>query len=491
MRKLMSRRNFIRSVAAASSATIIGLSPRAIRRAEAQTQPFRDIPKLDGELLLDDASRKAIAVDASNIFNRIPAAVLKPGSVQDIVEMVGYANRHALKVTIKGNGHSTYGQSQAEGGIVIDSRALSAVHGPTAEGVDVEPGAFWGDVATATLAKGVSPRVYLSNCTAVTVGGTLSVGGIGNTSNHYGAQVDNVTELDVVTGDGRFVSCSPDRESELFNMVLAGVGQCGIIVRARIPLMPGPSQVTLHDLIYADLEKYLTDHLRIAADGRFDSQRGSMSRNKNGEWSFSIEVGKFFSPPDEPNLASLEQDLRLDSATAPVRMTYREYLFRFDARYARFLSSAASRAPSAHVTMWIPASATKEYLANILTLPPDLAGLPRLAESETFSFYPLNTRRFIRPMFKVPAEDQVFAVWLRRSAPVGDHEALSAIMASNHELLAKMIAVGGKRYSPYAGVMSPEEWAIHFGPDMWRRISEAKKKFDPNNVLTPGAEMFR
>ena len=417
MRKQISRRNFMRSVAAASSGTIIGLGSRAIMPAQAQTQQFRDIPKLDGVLLFDEASRKAIAVDGSNIFHGIPAAVLKPGSVQDIVETVGYANRHALKVAIKGHGHATYGQSQAEGGIVIDSRTLSAVHRPTAESVDVEPGAFWGDVATATLAKGLSPRVYLSNCTAVTVGGTLSVGGIGNTSNHYGAQVDNVTELDVVTGDGRLVTCSPDRDNELFNIVLAGVGQCGIIVRARIPLVPGPSHVMLHDLIYADLEKYLADHLRIAADGRFDSQRGAMSRNKNGEWSFSIEVGKFFSPPDEPN---------------------------------------------------------------------------RVAESETFSFYPLNTRRFTRPMFKVPDEDQVFGIWLRRSAPIGDREALSAIMASNRELLAKMIAVGGKRYSPYAGeVMSPEQWAVHFGPDMWRRLSEAKKKFDSNNVLTPGAEMFR
>jgi len=417
MRKQISRRNFMRSVAAASSGTIIGLGSRAIMPAQAQTQQFRDIPKLDGVLLFDEASRKAIAVDGSNIFHGIPAAVLKPGSVQDIVETVGYANRHALKVAIKGHGHATYGQSQAEGGIVIDSRTLSAVHRPTAESVDVEPGAFWGDVATATLAKGLSPRVYLSNCTAVTVGGTLSVGGIGNTSNHYGAQVDNVTELDVVTGDGRLVTCSPDRDNELFNIVLAGVGQCGIIVRARIPLVPGPSHVMLHDLIYADLEKYLADHLRIAADGRFDSQRGAMSRNKNGEWSFSIEVGKFFSPPDEPN---------------------------------------------------------------------------RVAESETFSFYPLNTRRFTRPMFKVPDEDQVFGIWLRRSAPIGDREALPAIMASNRELLAKMIAVGGKRYSPYAGeVMSPEQWAVHFGPDMWRRLSEAKKKFDSNNVLTPGAEMFR
>jgi len=40
--------------------------------------------------------------------------------------------------------------------------------------------------------------------------------------------------LDVVTGDGRLVTCSQQRESELFNMVIAGLGQCGIIVRARI-----------------------------------------------------------------------------------------------------------------------------------------------------------------------------------------------------------------------------------------------------------------
>ena len=158
------------------------------------------------------------------------------------------------------------------------------------------------------------------------------------------------------------------------------------------------------------------------------------------------------------------------------------------------MSQQSSLTQSAHSVRQVLTAytVTKEYLADILALPPELAGLPRVAESETFSFYPLNTRRFTRPMFKVPEEDQVFAIWLRRSAPMGDRKALSAIMASNRELLAKMIAVGGKRYSPYAGeVMSPEQWAVHFGPDVWRRLSEAKKRFDPNNVLTPGAEMFR
>ncbi|PYI58312.1 MAG: hypothetical protein DMC60_13245 [Verrucomicrobia bacterium] len=270
-------------------------------------------------------------------------------------------------------------------------------------------------------------------------------------------------------------------------MVLAGLGQCGIIVRASVPLVPAPSHVTLHDLIYADLDKYLTDQLQLAKDGRFDSQRGGMSRKKNGEWSFDIEVGKFFSPPDEPDFASLESGLQFDFATAPLRMTYRDYLFRFEARNAAALSN---KAPRVFITMWLPASATKDYLSNILALPTDVAGLPRVGESERFGFSPLNTRRFTRPMFKVPDEDQAFSVWLFRSPPVGDQAALWAMMASNRELLAKMTAVGGKRYSPYSGVMSSEEWAAHFGPALWRRLSEAKKKFDPNNVLTPGVGIF-
>ena len=212
-----------------------------------------------------------------------------------------------------------------------------------------------------------------------------------------------------------------------------------------------------------------------------------MSRKKNGEWSFDIEVGKFFSPPDEPDFASLESGLQFDFATAPRRMTYRDYLFRFEAGNAAALSN---KAPRVFITMWLPASAAKDYLSNIFALPPDVAGLPRVAELERFGFGPLNTRRFTRPMFKVPDEDQAFSVWLFRSPPVGDQAALSAMMASNRELLAKMTAVGGKRYSPYSGVMSSEEWAAHFGPELWRRLSEAKKKFDPNNVLTPGAGIF-
>jgi FAD/FMN-containing dehydrogenase len=481
MKDQVSRRQFTKL---AIGAAIVGfnLDARSWVTQESNTaRPFDRLPKLDGALLLDEESRRAIAMDQGNMFHRVPTAVLRPGSVQDIVTMVRYANQHKLKVAIRGDGHSRYGQTQAEAGLVIDSRSLNAVDVRTPESADAQPGAFWSSVADATLAKGVTPLVFPSTCLAITVGGTLNAGGMGTTSHLYGAQVDNVAELDVVTGDGRLVTCSAERERELFEMVLAGQGQCGVIVRARLRLMPAPSHILLHELTYTNLDDYLADHLRLAREAHFDGQYGTIMRDESRTWRFVIEVGKFFTPPNEPNIRALEGDLRFASAAAPARMTYHDYLFRFEARIAAL---PAGR-PSPFITMYIPASATKDYLSNILSLSPEAAALSQ------FSFYPLNTRRFTRPLFKVPSEEQAFSLALFRSVKPGDEAALSALLASNRELLAKMTAVGGKRYAPYSMVISPAEWRAHYGPDVWPRLVAAKAKYDPNRVLSPHPAIFR
>ncbi|HWZ45951.1 MAG TPA: FAD-binding protein [Candidatus Saccharimonadales bacterium] len=485
MSKQLSRRAFIKS-AAAGSVAILGYDPRLrswITPAQAQTSSFKSVPKLDGVLLFDEASRNAIAVDRGNLFHRVPVAVLNPGSVQDVVKMVQYANKYSLKIVMRGQGHSRYGQSQAEAGIVIDSSTLNAIQPPNHDSVYAGPGAFWGDVAKTTLAKNLTPPVFADTMT-LTVGGTLSVGGLGNTSQHFGAQVDNATELDVVTGDGRLVTCSPQHESELFNMVIAGLGQCGIIVRARIRLIPAPSNVVLHNLVYDDLETYLSDQKQVVTEGRFDHQYGTASRKRNSPWIFTMQLGKFYTPPDEPSLAPLEQGLRFRSQADPVRLTYSEYLHRFDARNADEISSGKAARPTPNIAVWIPASATKDYVAPILAMSSDVAGV------DLFSFWPLNTRRFTRPLFRVPDQEIVFSIWMNRSVAPNDPAALSAMLESNQELLQQMIAAGGKDYRQYGIVRSQAEWAEHFGPNVWRRFSAAKKKFDPNQVLTPGPKIF-
>jgi cytokinin dehydrogenase len=153
---VFSRRTFIKFGTAAGSVALAGLDLRAhswISPARADTPLLEGAPSLDGALLFDEPSRVAIAVDHSNLYHRIPAAVLRPGSVQDIVKVVQYANQRSLKVVMKGRGHSQYGQTQAEGGIVIDSGNLNAVE-VKPQGLDAQAGALWTIVATASLAKG-------------------------------------------------------------------------------------------------------------------------------------------------------------------------------------------------------------------------------------------------------------------------------------------------------------------------------------------------
>ncbi|KAL9443787.1 hypothetical protein AB3S75_017046 [Citrus x aurantiifolia] len=52
----------------------------------------------------------------------------------------------------------------------------------------------------------------------------------------------------IFTGKGEFVTCSPQKDSELFYAVLGGLGQFGIITRARIVL--GPAKKRLNGYVY-------------------------------------------------------------------------------------------------------------------------------------------------------------------------------------------------------------------------------------------------
>ena len=58
---------------------------------------------------------------------------------------------------------------------------------------------LWADVLNATLEHGLAPRVW-TDYLHITVGGTLSNGGIGGQTFRHGPQISNVHELDVVTG---------------------------------------------------------------------------------------------------------------------------------------------------------------------------------------------------------------------------------------------------------------------------------------------------
>src|SRR4029453_1014256 len=115
MERRISRREFGKRLA--TGAALLGLQPSCTSLSPSLPagQLLRnDLKDLSGTLLFDDNARQATADDFGHIVHRLPLAVLKPGSIEDIVKLVQFTNRRGLKVAMRGNGHAIFGQAQVD-----------------------------------------------------------------------------------------------------------------------------------------------------------------------------------------------------------------------------------------------------------------------------------------------------------------------------------------------------------------------------------------
>lgn len=161
---------------------------------------------IEGRLSTDPADVETASVDFGGFTRAEPVAVLHPGSAEDIVGLVRSAHESArgFGVSARGHGHSINGQAQADGGVVIEMSRMSrrlSVGSSSAHGLyaDVWGGELWIDVLRSTLEYGLAPRSW-TDYLYLSVGGTLSNGGISGQAFNHGPQISNVFQLDVVTG---------------------------------------------------------------------------------------------------------------------------------------------------------------------------------------------------------------------------------------------------------------------------------------------------
>ena len=111
-----------------------------------------------------------------------------------------------------------------------------------AEGwVDVEGLTTYEALVDATLPHGVMPAV-VPQLKTITIGGAVAGVGIEATSFRHGLVHDAVLEIDVLTPDGRMITCTPHNEhSDLFHGFPNSYGTLGYALRVRsrtIPVQP-------------------------------------------------------------------------------------------------------------------------------------------------------------------------------------------------------------------------------------------------------------
>ncbi|KMS77148.1 FAD-binding protein [Streptomyces viridochromogenes] len=422
------------------------------------------------------------STDFGHIVGSSPLGVVTARSAADVQELVSFAGPHGLPVSARGAGQALYGQGQAHGGYVVDMAALADVRCvPGERTLTAGAGALWRDVVRAALAEGLTPPV-LPDHLGGSVGGLLSTGGFGGSSHRYGLVADWVRELEVVTGTGERLVCAPDRRPDLFHAVLAGLGQCALIVRATLALVPAPSHVRRYRLYHDAPGTYLTDQRRLAGDSRFSHVAGQARPALGGGWRYMIEavVPHEGGPPADDELST--GDLDHDRDTEEIAdVSFAEYTHRLDRDERLLRATGEWDRPHPWLTLLLPEEAAGSFVPAVLAD----GAQQGLRYCGTVQLRPLTGRTLHAPLLRRPAGEHLCLLALMRTAPPTAPDVVRRMVAANRALYERARTAGGVLHPVGALPMAPGDWAAHFGP-LWPELVRAKDEYDPHHVLTRG-----
>jgi cytokinin dehydrogenase len=463
--------------------------------------------KLGDRIVLDEEVRGQFQSDFGRVVHRMPGAVARCTTAEEVSEVVRYCRERGIPVVARGQGHTQTGQSTTDGGVVVDTSSMQRIYEIDADGLAAtcDGGVVWRDLVDATVKQGLVPPV-LTNNLGVTLAGTTSVAGLGVASYRYGTQADNALELEVVTGTGEIVTCSREKERDLFDVVRCGFGQFGIITRIKTRLRRCKPKVRMYYLLYDDLDKFMADAafvMRPENHQRFHTLESRCApcpifTKRIGEGMTLGEGRQLFAYWMFPMFLTVEYDEgeEPDDRAVLEGLGYYRHLLTEDTTQWEFcnrlvpifeLWNRAGNWPMAHP--WVETTlgweAARELIPMVLeNFPPQALG-----PGGHILLWPARADTSDVPLFKFPrpaagAEPNLMGFGILPAVP---HEWLDRALPQLEMFHELTVAYGGKRYlSGWITFKSAEQWRAHFGDETWERIRAAKAKYDPDRVLNPG-----
>lgn len=128
-----------------------------------------------------------------------------------------------------------------------------------------EPGVTFSELVRATLPFGLVPAV-VPELKDITIGGAVAGCSIESSSFRHGGFHDTALEYEVVTGDGRVVTCSRDSDPLSFGMIHGSYGTLGILTKLTFELVPARPYVRMEYRRSGSIEAFLAD-MKTACDG--------------------------------------------------------------------------------------------------------------------------------------------------------------------------------------------------------------------------------
>lgn len=372
--------------------------------------------------------------DFGNGVPRPPSAVLRPSGADDVATAMRFGRSMGIPVVARGSGHSVDGQVTAPGGLVVDLGSLRSVHRTGSRRLAVGAGARWGAVVSATLARGQVPPVVPDHL-GLSVGGTVSVGGVGGTSHHHGFVSDNLVDLEVVTDEGEVLTCSPSLRSPLFDLVRGTQGRHGIITRVTVALGDAAHRVRPHKETLPDLSALLDRQRALVLDPRSSHVEGAIRHDPVRGWAFTLDTAEFLGP---------EETFALEGETRGGLSAHADLLDRNASAVARARARGTwYRDPHPRRSVLLPGDSAERIIARVL----DTHLRSGLGEGGGALVLVLPSDRLRTPA--LPRMDDEFTVLfgIQGTGTFGDTEGVRRLRRANELLCDLARAVGG---GPYA-----------------------------------------
>ncbi|MEU1542101.1 FAD-binding oxidoreductase [Actinacidiphila glaucinigra] len=165
-----------------------------------------------------------------------PALAVGTVDAADVRAAVSFAARDGRPVTVKTTGHQQV--DAARGGVLISTRRMKGIAVDAGRRrVRVEAGVVWQEVIDRAAEVGLAPvsgSAPLVGVAGYTLGGGLSP----VLGRSLGYAADHVRSLEVVTADGELRHVTADSDPELFWALLGGKGNFGVVTALEFDLFP-------------------------------------------------------------------------------------------------------------------------------------------------------------------------------------------------------------------------------------------------------------
>ncbi|MBV9621901.1 MAG: FAD-binding oxidoreductase [Gammaproteobacteria bacterium] len=202
----------------------------------------------------------------------------------DMAAAVNFARAHALRLVIKGGGHSYQGTSCAPDSLLLWTRGLDRIElhesfvpagcagrvAPAAA-VSVGAGCVWIDVYH-KVTREAGRYVQGGGCTSVGVAGLIQSGGFGSFSKGFGSAAASLLEAEVVTADGHVRVVNAVQDAPLFWALKGGGGgSWGVVTRLtlrthELPAYFGGAVGTIEAASEADFQRLLARFVSFYAE---------------------------------------------------------------------------------------------------------------------------------------------------------------------------------------------------------------------------------